>query len=431
MTTDLDQQAIDILKRNDRGGFTIPTARQYPYQWNWDSAFVALGFATFDPDRAWREVELLLQGQWPNGMIPNILFRSDDPDYFPGPSVWQTPQVGPADAPFSTSGVSQPPVLATVVSDLIRSTGDTQRGAAMFDGLLSYHRWFHRDRTPNGFPAIATVHPWESGRDNCPDWETGLDAMTVDPDLGAYKRRDNIHSDTAQRPSDHQYDCYLSIVKFGRDHGWDQAVLTNDGPFLMADPGLHFFLLRADRDLLGLARRFARHDAIAEIEAWIGAAEAATDAFWNPELRAFTARDVRTGAFSNGFSSASALCFFANAGSAEQRAATLDHIRRIKDRARFLLPSWDPDHALFQPKRYWCGPLWPQMNYVASRGLEEQGEYELAENVREDLASVIRSAGFFECFDPLTGEGCLGNSFSWTAALWLAWASPGKHSIAA
>ena len=75
----LDQQAIDILRKNDRGGFTIPTARLYPYQWNWDSAFIALGFATFDLNRAWRDLELLLEGQWSNGMVPHILFRQNDP----------------------------------------------------------------------------------------------------------------------------------------------------------------------------------------------------------------------------------------------------------------------------------------------------------------------------------------------------------------
>ena len=88
--TELDDQAIDVLQKNDRGGYTVPTARLYPYQWNWDSAFIALGLFTFDRERAWREIEMLLEGQWDNGMIPSIIFRSDDPDYFPGPSVWQT-----------------------------------------------------------------------------------------------------------------------------------------------------------------------------------------------------------------------------------------------------------------------------------------------------------------------------------------------------
>ncbi|MDC1320232.1 hypothetical protein N8Y41_01830 [bacterium] len=84
----LKQLAIDTLAKNDRGGFTIPTAGLYPYQWNWDSAFVALGIATYDMDRAWSEITKLIDGQWPDGMIPSIIFRSDDPSYFPGPSRW-------------------------------------------------------------------------------------------------------------------------------------------------------------------------------------------------------------------------------------------------------------------------------------------------------------------------------------------------------
>ena len=53
----LDAEALAILKKNDRGGFTIPTARLYPFQWNWDSAFIAIGLATYDretePGASW------------------------------------------------------------------------------------------------------------------------------------------------------------------------------------------------------------------------------------------------------------------------------------------------------------------------------------------------------------------------------------------
>ncbi len=40
-----------ILRANDRGGYCVPTARLYPFQWNWDSAFVAhgLGHASTRP----------------------------------------------------------------------------------------------------------------------------------------------------------------------------------------------------------------------------------------------------------------------------------------------------------------------------------------------------------------------------------------------
>ena len=424
--TDLDAQAKAILLKNDRGGYTVPTERLYPYQWNWDSAFVSLGLATFDRDRAWRELEMLLDGQWPDGMIPHILFRQDDPDYFPGPSVWQA-NLGP----IPSGGISQPPVLASVVLTLIE-TGDDEdarRGEAMFERLYLWHSWWHEERTPEQCPIIATVHPWETGRDNSPDWNVGMDAMTVPDDLQPYTRMDVKHADPAQRPSKDQYDKYVTIIQFGRECGWNQRKLTDEGPFLMADPGLHFMLLRADRDLLALAKRLGL-DTI-EIERWIKAGVAGTYFLWNNEVGGFCARDVKSGAFANGFSSASALCFYADAGTDDQREQSLANIERIGAAASYLMPSWDPEAADFESQRYWCGPVWCQVNYMIAKGLEETGHTALAERVRTDLATMIEQSGFFECFDPLSAEGCIGTDFSWTAALWLAWASPTRNTAAA
>ena len=52
-----------LLGQNDRGGYTVPAPRLYPHQWNWDSAFCAIGWRHFDPRRAARELEMLLRGQ--------------------------------------------------------------------------------------------------------------------------------------------------------------------------------------------------------------------------------------------------------------------------------------------------------------------------------------------------------------------------------
>ena len=46
------KEAIDVIKKNDRGGFTVPTNRLYPHQWNWDSGFTALGISSLDKSRA-------------------------------------------------------------------------------------------------------------------------------------------------------------------------------------------------------------------------------------------------------------------------------------------------------------------------------------------------------------------------------------------
>jgi hypothetical protein len=102
-----DAQAI--LRANDRGGYTVPTAGLYPYQWNWDSAFCALGWMTFDEPRAWREFDRLLEGQWADGMVPHIVFHRWNHDYFPGPDIWRTRHVG--DHPTGSAGHRRAPLL--------------------------------------------------------------------------------------------------------------------------------------------------------------------------------------------------------------------------------------------------------------------------------------------------------------------------------
>jgi hypothetical protein len=433
MSKELDNQAVEILQKYDRGGYSIPTARLYPYPWNWDSAFVALGFQMFDRDRAWAELELLLEGQWDNGMIPSIIFRSNDPDYFPGPSAWQTQTVMDSPPAIPSTGISQPPVLASVILSLVESGGADDRACAekMIDRVLKYHQWYQLERTSDYADVIGTVHPWETGRDNCPDWELGLNAMRIDPDLESYVRKDIEHANPDQRPSHEQYDKYLSIVKAGRELNWDQKALTNQGPFLMADPGIHFILLRANKDLLKLAKLFDLPEQISAIEKLVEHGNKSTDYFWNEDLGAFTARNILTGEYSNGFSNASGLCFYADAGTQEQRARTIENMTRVSNRVKYMMPSWDPDAASFDPQRYWCGPVWPQMNYIISTGLQEQGYVSLANDIRRDLGLLIQKSGFYECFNPVTGEGCIGTDFSWTAAIWLAWASPSRQKMAA
>jgi len=220
-----------------------------------------------------------------------------------------------------STGVSQPPVLATVVRRLNQAgtPHDIARMEQVFDGIFAWHKWYHDARTAEGI--VTTVHPWETGRDNCPEWNIGLDQMHIAPDLEPYTRMDNKHVDPRFRPSQEQYDKYLTIVQFGDSVGWDQRRLTDEGPFLMADPNIHFVLLRADKDLLAMAEILGKPTATMDaIKAWIKKGEAATDYLWSDELGAFTARDVRTGSFSSGFSNCSALCFYADTGSPEQRS---------------------------------------------------------------------------------------------------------------
>ncbi len=404
-----DEQARAILRGNDRGGYTVPTAGLYPYQWNWDSAFAAWGFSTFDIDRAWTELETLFTGQWQSGMVPHIVFHRDDPGYFPGPDVWGTKTTPP------TSGISQPPVAASLARWIWEADPEAgrERLAGLYPRLLASHRWFMTARVKDG--AVCVTHPWESGRDNCPDWDIGMAAVDTSG-IGDYQRRDLGHVDASMRPGKADYDRYLAILHFGRESGWNDAEILENGPFLMADPGMTFILLRAHEDLAAIGR--ALGEDVAEIEHWCQTLRAGADLMWNADLHAYDARDMRSGRFANNLSSAAFLAFYAGLDRPELERRLI----RAWNAVRYGIPSADPEEPGFEPRRYWRGPAWPFLNTLIARGLHDRGKVGLAERLRAETAALIRSGGFYEYFDPTDATPCGGKDFTWTAAIWLTWA---------
>lgn len=421
MNEDLTRQAIAILWANDRGGYTVPTPGLYPYQWNWDSAFVALGFAEFDRNRAWQELETLISGQWEDGMIPHIIFHQDDPGYFPGPSVWATGKSPP------TSGITQPPVLASIVRNLWEAEGagpGHPRMRALYAACLKSHRWFHRFRDPKGNGLVMVTHNWETGRDNSSEWDDAL-ARIDTTNAGTYQRRDTGHVDAAMRPTQQEYDRYVAILQFGRNCGWNHREIADLGPFRMIDVGMSMELLRANRDLLVMAQTCGDDAVVAELEAQIAKSETGIDWLWNEEAGAFCSRDVTTGESSGLVTNASFLAFYAGVGNPTQRAQLIAALERITRSATFLVPSLEAGSRAYDHQRYWRGPIWLVVSYMVALGLVEAGHDGWAARIRNDSAKLIEKSGFFESFSPKTGAGSGGPNFSWTAAMWLAWCGKG------
>jgi hypothetical protein len=406
----LDQTARDILCLNDRGGYTVPTEGLYPYQWNWDSAFAAMGFAQFNVDRAWVEFETLFSGQWDNGMVPHILFHQVDEDYFPGPEMWKS--VGP----IPSSGITQPPVAATMVRLVFERNPNVglARLAPLYDKIVAWHDWFMAWRLDQG--AVCTTHPWETGRDNAPDWDGAMAA--IDPvGVGEYRRRDTSHVDSEMRPTREDYDRYVWLVQRGARLNWDDAAMLQDTPFRMADPSMTFTLMRAQRDLAELGRSLGRD--VSTIEGQIAKLESGAQTLWNETLGCYDSRDTRTGEWANSISNASFLCWYGGLPAPQMRAV----LTHVLEGVTYGVPSFTPHDPKFEAKRYWRGPVWAVMNMLIGMGLDEMDLPE-GQVLREGTADLITKHGFSEYFDPLDGSPAGGGTFTWTAAVWLGWASP-------
>ena len=125
MEIKLLEQAKKVLEKNWQDGFTIPCEGLYPFQWNWDSGFIALGWAHIDMEKAKSELRYLLSGQWSNGFLPHIIFHNESETYFPGPEV-HAADLSPYSSEIKTSGITQPPVLGFVLEELFIISGNTE-----------------------------------------------------------------------------------------------------------------------------------------------------------------------------------------------------------------------------------------------------------------------------------------------------------------
>ena len=385
----------DVLRGNDRGSYTVPSPRLYPHQWAWDSAFAAIGWAHFDPTRAWLEIETLFTGQWPDGRIPHILFHRRDADYFPGPDFWQTEW---------TTSISQPPVWATAVRRLVEITGDESRLPALTPKIDASHRWFHDQRDPLGVGAIAVAHPWESGLDNCPVWDAPMNRVDVSNPPSFERRDTGVVGDASQRPTDDQYVQYACIVK---------AIARDDfgpGPFAVYDPLVTAILARAEEDLAWLSARAALPTKAAARAERLR--RGLTNHLYDEDLGRFVYHDARADERITCDVIGAYLPLFANLDA--PLATRLRAGLQERFRANHPLPSTSPLDPLFEAKRYWRGPTWINTNWLLADDVcgTDPG-------LGQATVDLVRDNGFYEYFDADTGAGLGGESFTWSAALCL------------
>jgi glycogen debranching enzyme len=209
----------------------------------------------------------------------------------------------------------------------------------------------------------------------------------------------------------------MTLVELYRAHDYGPGIVR-EAPFRVADVATNCILLRADRDLLWLADRLGVQAPRDEIAGWIGRAAAAFTRFRDPATGLWRSYDLRVDAPVPTPTHAGFLAFWAGVGD----AALAERLATWLAGTRYGLASVRADDPRFERRRYWRGPIWAITNFLIGEGLAESGFKGLARRLRDDTAGLIAEHGFFEYFDPLDGRGCGGDRFSWTAAMWLAWA---------
>jgi glycogen debranching enzyme len=419
---DLLGRARGVLEANWLGHATSPSPRLYPHQWSWDAACIAMGYATWNQERAEQELRSLFSAQWRNGLLPHIVF-TDGARYFPGPEFWSTDRSPDAPERPRTSGIVQPPIHATAAWRVYRRGSDRRRAKSfleeLYPRLRAWHEYLYRERCRNGDGLAEIWHPWESGMDNSPLWDEALARMSfAAEDVPPYERIDDRIADPAERPSDAEYDRYVYLVGLFRELSYRPDRIRAAVPFALQPVLFNSLLVQSNRDLAAIARVVGSDPD--PLETWAHTTGTGLESLWDEERALYVDYDVIARKRVNVGTAAGLAPLFAGVPDPKRAERMVERLAgsRIAVGATggWAVTSLAPTDPGFQPTRYWRGPVWPILNWVLQRGLERNGYSEAAERVRQGLIELGRG-GFWEHYDPLTGRGHGGEQFAWTAAL--------------
>ncbi|RMG68304.1 MAG: glycoside hydrolase [Calditrichaeota bacterium] len=430
MLTDLIEKAKRVLEGNWQGGFTKPAPALYPHQWNWDSGFIAIGYARYNQQRAQQELSTLFRAQWKNGMLPQIVFNPAAlGGYFPEPDFWQCERSPNAPEGILTSGITMPPVHAIAARRIYQFAGDRDQARewleAIYPKIFALHEYFYRERDPHQEGLVYIRHPWESGLDNSPTWDEPLKAIQIDKSqLPPYERKDLKKGVPAsQRPSDEDYDRFVYLVDLFRRLNYDEQAIYSECPFLVQDPLFNSILAQATEDLIEIGKLLGKDTGRLE-ECYQQTNRALREKLWDPTHGAFDTYDLRAGRLIETETASGFMPLLSGAPTREMAATIYRFLESnsfctMHNNACFSIPNYNLEGEYLDPANYWRGPVWINTNWLLMQGLKRYGFKQKAMSVREDIIELVRRWGFHEYFDPFKGIGYGTDNFSWTAALFI------------
>ena len=422
--------AKKIIQENWRDGFTVPSPKLYPFQWMWDSGFVALGTSVYDVKMSLAEIGNMFSGQWKNGMIPHILFHSEkETTYFPNYDFWNS-QVNDGAPKFpKSSGITQPAVFGFILGDILQNHWGNEEVRHfvkdIYPKVVQYHRFLYDYRDPHQEGLFFIYHPWESGRDNSPLWDESMNKINItEGSIPKYVRKDTSIAHADQRPTKDKYDRYVYLLELGKKYNYDGRQIAEESPFLVQDNMMNAILIKSNESLIKIAEDLNLDST--EVKEWQQLSKSNYNKkFWNEELGTYVSYDLRYEKQMEHREIGGIIPLFANIPNESKATRIKDYLDVLSSRGFYLCPSFDVDSPLFDSKRYWRGPIWPQMNWMIYNGLLNYGYCDTAEIVKSDLNTLIHKLGFFEYFESnksiveTLSQGYGGNGFSWTASSYI------------
>jgi len=361
--------AYEVLDRHWQSelGYCPPNPDVYPSQWAWDSGFHSIAWAGHDPERGMTEMRSLFEGMLSNGFLPHMRYAAPS-EVNRGPLT-------------DRSSFVQPPVFGIALARLaeagVRDRQVEEQGAAAL-------RWLFAERHVDGL--VMVVHPWETGCDDSPRWDSyaGVDHWDYDA-LVALDRASVV----AARYSPVGAAVASSLLEV-RSAGFNA---------ICARSAIELGTLSGDQDLVAEGRQLAD-----EID----------DQMWSEGDRCW----VDLGTLDTPAARVPTL------DSLLPMMVTSNHDRREQIIDRLL----DPDeysapfgsrflpkrHRLYRPDIYWRGVSWPSLDYLLWSSLSAVNPEAANDLARRVVRGAVDSA-YAEYWNPDDASSMGAAPQTWTA----------------
>lgn len=265
--------------------------------------------------------------------------------------------------------------------------------------------------------------------DNTPAWMTlmrehrmplwiRLIEITHTDGLVGRLRRDLRYVPLAQR-----YATIDALTMFANQQrlralGYDSARMLKRGPFQVADLAFNAILIRNNR-LLGNIAAIIDRPVPAGLRASFNQAEQALDDLFDEPSGYYYSRNMANGQLMAQPSIATLLPLYAGSISKERARHLVERLLEDENRfgAAYPIPSVPVNDPSFDAERYWQGPSWFNTNWLVMDGLRRYGYKDHAAAIGEIMAELVAEHGFYEYYQPLTGQPLGARGFSWTAAV--------------
>ena len=354
--------ALAVMESNWReAGFTSPNATTYPWLWLWDSCFHALIWHHLGrTDRALVELGSVFADQGPTGFVPHMRYVGAPHE---AADFWGRP---------ATSSITQPPMFGHAVAELVRAGVDV--GPLVDQAALAVCHLLDRPPSPSGL--VPIFHPWESGCDDSPRWdsERPFDPARWHHDKGRFV--EGLKLDSAGAPVANAT-FSVGSIGFNALAAFNAAELVSIGAEGLA-PG-------RDRLVGAIAEKYDD-----EAGTWVD----------DSDLGGGAVRTLDT----------HLALLVADPQVVDRRAPDL------VDREAFGAPFGPAGVARGEAARrddqYWRGPSWPQLSYLVWLACSRRGRDE-AEPIARSLRRGAISSGFSEYWNPETGAGLGARPQSW------------------